>query len=277
MTTPEVTADGRARVLADGNEIPLLGLGVWQVPDGPECENAVRWALELGYRHVDTAQAYGNEASVGRAVRDSGLPRDEVFITTKFYPRRSRDPEEQAKRSLERLGVEQVDLYIVHWPERGATWMWEGMQRAHAAGYARSIGVSNYSVAQVDEVLALGGVAPVVDQVQFSPFEFRRALLEGCEERGVALEAYSPLGTGRHLRDRGVAEIAERHGRTPAQILIRWAIERRLIVLPKSTHRERIEENGAVLDFALTDTDVAALDSLDTTRGTAEARERKWW
>jgi diketogulonate reductase-like aldo/keto reductase len=277
MTTPEVTADGRARVLADGNEIPLLGLGVWQVPDGPESENAVRWALELGYRHVDTAQAYRNEASVGRAVRDSGLPRDDVFITTKFYPRRSRDPEEQAKRSLDRLGVEQVDLYIVHWPGGGPTWMWEGMQRAHAAGYARSIGVSNYSLEQVDEVLALGGVAPVVNQVQFSPFEFRRALLEGCEERGVALEAYSPLGTGRHLSDRGVAEIAERHGRTPAQVLIRWAIERRLIVLPKSTHRERIAENGAIFDFALSGTEMAALDALDRTRGTAAARESRWW
>jgi diketogulonate reductase-like aldo/keto reductase len=277
MTTPGVTADGRARVLGDDNEIPLLGLGVWQVPDGSECENAVRWALELGYRHIDTAQAYRNETSVGRAIRDSGVPRDEVFITTKFLPRSGRDPEEEAKRSLERLGVEQVDLYIVHWPEGGPTWMWEGMQRAHAAGHARSIGVSNYSVAQVDEVLALGGTAAVVNQVQFSPFEFRRELLEGCEERGVALEAYSPLGTGRHLDDAGVAEIAERHGRTPAQVLIRWAIERRLIVLPKSTHRERIAENGAVFDFALTGTDMAALDALDRTGGTAAARESRWW
>jgi diketogulonate reductase-like aldo/keto reductase len=277
MTASAVTADGRARVLDDGNEVPLLGLGVWQVPDGPECEQAVRWALELGYRHVDTAQAYGNEGSVGRALRDSGVPRDEVFITTKFYPRRARDPEEEAKRSLERLGVEQVDLYIVHWPEGGASRSWDGMQRAHAAGYARSIGVSNFSVAQIDEVLALGGVAPVVNQVQFSPFEFRRALLEGCERRGVALEAYSPLGTGRHLRDRRVAEIAGRLGRTPAQVLVRWCLERDLIVLPKSTHRERIEENGAVFDFSLSDEDVATLDGLDTTGGTAEARERRWW
>jgi diketogulonate reductase-like aldo/keto reductase len=272
-----VSVDGRQRTLSDGNVIPTVGLGVWQVPDGPECENAVRWALEAGYRHIDTAQAYGNEASVGRALRASGVARDEVFITTRFFPRSSRDPEEEAKRSLERLGVDQLDLYIVHWPEGGAEWAWEGMQRAHAAGCARSIGVSNFSVAQVDEVLALGGTKPVVNQVQFSPFEFRRGLLEACEARGVALEAYSPLGTGRHLRDRGVAEIAERHGRTPAQVLIRWAIERRLIVLPKSTHRERIEENGNVFDFSLTGTEMAALDSLDRTRGTAEARESTWW
>jgi diketogulonate reductase-like aldo/keto reductase len=277
MAAGDVTADGRARVLADGNEIPLLGLGVWQVPDGPECEDAVRWALELGYRHVDTAQAYGNERSVGRAVRDSGVPRGEVFITTKFSPRRRRDPEEECKRSLERLGVEQVDLYIVHWPEGGATWSWEGMQRAHESGYARSIGVSNYSLAQIDEVLALGGIAPVVDQVQFSPFEFRRGLLEGCAERGVALEAYSPLGTGRHLRDRRVAAIAERVGRTPAQVLIRWCVERGLVVLPKSTHRERLAENGAVFDFALSGEDMATLDALDSTGGTEQARERRWW
>ena len=127
MATGAVTADGRARVLADGNEIPLLALGVWQVPDGPECENAVRWALELGYRHVDTAQAYGNEESVGRALRDSGVPRAEVFITTKFYPAQDA-PEAEAQRSLERLGVDHVDLYIIHWPQGGPTWAWPGME-----------------------------------------------------------------------------------------------------------------------------------------------------
>jgi diketogulonate reductase-like aldo/keto reductase len=277
MAAGQLTTDGRARVLADGTEIPLLGLGVWQVPDGPQCEDAVRWALELGYRHVDTAQAYGNEASTGRGIRTSGVPREEVFITTKFYPRRRRDPEEEAARSLERLGVEQVDLYIVHWPEGGATWAWEGMQRARQAGYARSIGVSNFSIEQIDEVLALDGEPPVVNQVQFSPFEFRRALLDACEQRGVALEAYSPLGTGRHLGDARVAEVAGRLGRTPAQVLIRWCIERGLVVLPKSTHRERIEENAGVFDFALSAEDVAALDELDTTGGTEAARESRWW
>jgi diketogulonate reductase-like aldo/keto reductase len=276
MTAGTVTADGRARVLADGNEIPLLGFGVWQVPDGRECEDAVRWALELGYRHIDTAQAYGNERSVGNALRDSGVPRDEVFITTKFYPG-SKDPEAEAQRSLERLGVEQLDLYIIHWPQGGPTWAWDGMQRAHERGYARSIGVSNFSVAELDEVLAVADVRPVVNQVQFSPFEYRRGLLEGAEERGIALEAYSPLGTGRHLGDRRVGEIADRLGRTPAQVLIRWALERDLIVLPKSTHRERIEQNAQVFDFALSEDDIAALDALDETGGTEAARESKWW
>ena len=276
MTTNATTANGRARVLADGNEIPLLGLGVWQVPDGRTCEDAVRWALDAGYRHIDTAQAYGNEESVGRALRDYGLPRDEVFVTTKFYPGH-KDPVAEAQRSLERLGVDTLDLYIVHWPQGGPTWAWEGMQAAKDRGYARSIGVSNFSVEELDAVLELGGEAPVVNQVQFSPFEFRRDLLEGSERRQIALEAYSPLGTGRHLNDPSVARIAERLGRTPAQVLIRWAVQRDLIVLPKSTHRERIEANAQVFDFQLTDNDMRTLDGLDRTGGTDVAREQPWW
>jgi diketogulonate reductase-like aldo/keto reductase len=264
------------RTLADGNEIPLLGLGVWQVPDGRTCGDAVRWALEAGYRHVDTAQAYGNERSVGNALRDSGVPRDELFVTTKFYPAR-RDPEAEAQRSLERLGLDYVDLYIIHWPQGGPTWAWDGMQRAKGAGHARSIGVSNFSVAELDELLAVADEPPVVNQVQFSPFEYRRGLLEACEQRRIVLEAYSPLGTGRHLGDKRVAGIAERAGRTPAQVLIRWCLQRDLVVLPKSTHRERIEQNAQVFDFDLSDEDMATLDGLDATGGTERARERKWW
>lgn len=268
--------DERVRTLADGSTIPTLGLGVWQVPNGPECENAVRWALELGYRHIDTAQAYGNEESVGNALRDSGVPRNEVFITTKFYPAH-RDPVAEAENSLRRLGVDRVDLYIIHWPQRGPTWAWPGMEAARERGYARSIGVSNFSVRELEEVTAIASTAPVVNQVQFSPFEYRRTLLEACEARGVAIEAYSPLGTGRHLSDPTVAEIAERVGRTPAQVLVRWCIQRRTIVLPKSTHRERLAENAGVFDFALSDADMAVLDGLDHTGGTDSAREQKWW
>ena len=271
-----LTADGRARTLADGNEIPLLGLGVWQVPEGPECENAVRWALEAGYRHVDTAQAYENERSVGRAVRDSGVPREDVYITTKFHPGR-KDPVAEVQRSLERLGVDAVDLYIIHWPQGGPTWAWDGMQRAREQGYARSIGVSNFSVADIDAVLEVADVSPTVNQVQFSPFEYRRRLLDACEQRGVAIEAYSPLGTGRHLDDEVVGRIADRLGRTPAQVLVRWCVEHELIVLPKSTHRERIEENAQIFDFSLSDEDMAALDGLDQTGGTDVARESRWW
>ena len=264
------------RTLNDGAQIPLLGLGVWQVANSAECVNAVRWALELGYRHIDTAQAYGNEESVGQGIRESGVPREEIFITTKFFPRNS-DPAAEAEQSLRRLGVDNVDLYIIHWPQGGPTWAWPGMERARELGYATSIGVSNFSVEELEEVTAAGSVAPAVDQVQFSPFEFRRGLLEDCERRGVALEAYSPLGTGGHLGDQAVLKIAERHGRTPAQILIRWCIERQLPVIPKSTHRERIEENARVFDFSLSEDDIAALDALDRTGGTSAAREGKWW
>jgi 2,5-diketo-D-gluconate reductase A len=276
MADGAVTADGRTRVLADGNEIPLLGLGVWQVPNGPECENAVRWALELGYRHIDTAQAYGNEESVGRALRDSGVPRDEVFITTKFFPAQE-DPEAEAQRSLERLGVDQVDLYIIHWPQGGPTWAWPGMERAQQAGYARSIGVSNFSVEELGEVLSIAQAPPVVNQIQFSPFKYRRKLLDACEEHKVALEAYSPLGTGRHLSDERVRQLAERVGRTPAQVLLRWCVQRDLVVIPKSTHRERIDENAQIFDFTLSPEQMAELDALDETGGTDRALERGWW
>src|SRR5918994_2188014 len=233
-------------------------------------------APEPGYRHVDTAQAYGNEESVGRALRDSGVPREEVFVTTKFNPARE-DAEAEAQRSLERLDVDQVDLYIIHWPQGGPTWAWPGMERALERGYARSIGVSNFGVSELDDVLSVAETPPVLNQLQFSPFKHRRRLLEACEERGVALEAYSPLGTGRHLSDELVRQIANRAGRTPAQVLLRWAVQRDLVVVAKSTHRERIEENAQIFDFTLPDEDMAALDALDETGGTERALERPWW
>jgi diketogulonate reductase-like aldo/keto reductase len=270
--------DRHIRALADGNELPLLGLGVWQVPNGPECVNAVRWALESGYRHIDTAQAYGNEESVGQGLRESGVPREQVFITTKFFPRnRDRDPAAEAERSLRRLGVDQVDLYIIHWPQGGPTWAWPGMEQARERGYTRSIGVSNFDVGELDQVIGVATSPPVANQVQFSPFAYRRALLEACERHAVVLEAYSPLGTGRHLSDPMVRDIARRHGRTPAQVLLRWCVQRDIPVIPKSTHRERIEENAQIFDFSLSVEDLAALDGLDRTEGTGEAQERKWW
>jgi diketogulonate reductase-like aldo/keto reductase len=276
MSSDAVTADGRSLVLADGAEMPLLGLGVWQIPDGPECVNAVRWALELGYRHIDTAQAYGNEESVGRALRESGVPREELFITTKFFPGHT-NPVVEAEHSLRRLGLDHVDLYIVHWPKGGPMWAWPGIQRAQQLGHARSIGVSNFDVRELRRVLDAGGAKPVIDQVQFSPFEYRRELLEVCEEGAVALGGYSSLGTGHHIGDTRVAQVAERVGRTPAQVLLRWCVQKGVPVIPKSTHRERIEENGQIFDFQLAYEDIAALDALDETGGTGEAQERKWW
>jgi diketogulonate reductase-like aldo/keto reductase len=276
MSQPDVTKVP-TRSLANGAAMPLLGLGVWEVPDGPQAESAVRWALEAGYRHVDTAQGYGNEASVGRGLRAAGVARDDVFVTTKFVPGRGRDPVRELELSLGRLGMDAVDLYLVHWPKGGPTRAWRGMEHAHERGLARAIGVSNYNRRELGRVLAAADVPPVVNQVEFSPFSYRGRLLESCEERGVVLEAYSPLTHGRDLGHRVIAEIAGRLGRTPAQVMLRWAVQRGLPVIPKSTHRERIDENSRIFDFSLTEGDMAALDGLDRTGGTARALDNKWW
>jgi diketogulonate reductase-like aldo/keto reductase len=276
MTVSQVTGDGRAITLADGNELPMLGLGVWQVADGADAVNSVRWALELGYRHIDTAQAYGNEASVGQALHDSGVDPGEVFITTKFYPG-AKDPVAELEQSLRRLRVDQVDLYLVHWPQGGPLRAWPGMEKARERGLAASIGVSNFSEADLDQVVKASTTAPVANQIQFSSLEYRRGLLDACQRLDIVLEAYSPLGTGRHLNDSVVTEVAARVGRTPAQVLLRWCLQRGVPVIPKSTHRERIEENAQIFDFTLADKDMAALDGLDQTGGTAEAVEHRWW
>ena len=276
MATRSKTLDPRVRALADGNQIPVLGLGVWQVPNGPIAVNAVRWALDFGYRHIDTAQVYGNEESVGRALRESGVPRNQVFITTKFNPSR-KDPAAEAERSLQRLGTDYVDLYLVHWPQGGATRAWPGCcARVSLATPARSA-CPTLGCAELDQVLAAAPMAPAVDQVQLSPFEYRRGLLDEAHQRNIVVEAYSPLGTGRHLTNQTVQHIAASLGRTPAQVLLRWCVQRDLVVITKSTHRERIEENAQIFDFTLSDQDMAALDALDRTNGTDRALEHPWW
>jgi diketogulonate reductase-like aldo/keto reductase len=276
MTISSMAADGHARVLADGNHLPMLGLGVWQMPDGAECVNAVRSALELGYRHIDTAQDYGNEESVGRALRDSGVRREQVFITTKFFPG-GKDPVAEAEQSLRRLGIDQVDLYLVHWPQGGPVWAWPGMERARELGYARSVGVSNFSVRDLEKVMAAATIAPAVNQVEFSPFKYRRALLAACGQSGVTLEAYSPLGTGRNLSSEGVIRVARRAGRSPAQVLLRWCIQHEVPVITKSVNRGRIAENAQIFDFALSAEEMSELDALDQTGGTDHALESTWW
>ena len=266
------------RTLSNGAEIPVMGLGVWQVDDGPECERAVAWALEEGYRLIDTAQAYGNESSVGRAIRSSGILREEIFLTTKFNPGR-RDPRVEAEKSLGRLGTDYLDLYLIHFPQGGPTWAWPGMEAASEAGLTKGIGISNFGASEIQELLKVSQIRPAVNQIQFSPFEYRRSLVEACEDAGVVAQAYSPLGTGRHLGDPVVERIASATGRTPAQVLIRWAIQKGLSVIPKSTHRERIEENFAVFDFDLDEESVSGLDALDTTSQTPDAlaQSGKWW
>jgi diketogulonate reductase-like aldo/keto reductase len=266
------------RTLSNGTEIPVLGLGVWQAQDGPETERAVAWALEQGYRLIDTAQAYRNEASVGRAIRDSGIPREEIFLTTKFYPG-GKDARVEAEKSLERLGTDYLDLYLIHWPQGGPTWAWPGMEAAVESGLTKGIGISNFSTAELQDLSKASQIQPAVNQIQFSPFEYRRALVEACEDSNVVAQAYSPLGTGRHLGDPVVARIASAVDRTPAQVLIRWAIQKGLSVIPKSTHQSRIEENFNVFDFELDDASVSALDALDSTNQTPDALSQsgKWW
>jgi diketogulonate reductase-like aldo/keto reductase len=266
----------RSRTLQGGVQIPLLGLGVWLLEDGDETERSVNWALEAGYRHIDTAQNYGNETSVGRAIRASGLRREELFVTTKFLPGSGR-PDDQAERSLERLGIDQVDLYLVHWPKGGPTRAWKGMERALERELTRAIGVSNFDLGELSKVIETADVRPALNQVDFSPFRFRRRLLAGCVERGVAVEAYSPLTHGRDLADPVLGAIAEQVGRTPAQVMLRWAIQRGVGVVPKSSHRERIVENAAIFDFELEADQVSALDGLDLSDGSAQATDGKWW
>ncbi|HST65210.1 MAG TPA: aldo/keto reductase [Mycobacteriales bacterium] len=263
-----LTEDGRARVLNNGVEMPLLGLGVWQIPNGRETEQAVRWALDAGYRHIDTAALYRNEESVGKAVRESGVPREELFVVTKFQPRDA-DPERSAEHSLRLLGLDHVDLYLWHWPSGSATRHWPAFERIAGRGLARAVGVSNFSADQIG-ALAGADVPPAANQVEFSPFQFRRKLWEACEEHGVVLEAYSPLTRGHDLGDTVIAGVAERAGRTPAQVLLRWAVQRGIPVIPKSANKDRIAENAAIFDFELGPDDMAALDRLDRTGGTAD-------
>jgi 2,5-diketo-D-gluconate reductase A len=249
---------------------------VWQVPEGPVCERSVLDALEVGYRHIDTAQAYRNETSVGRALRASGVDRNEVFVATKFMPSH-KDPVAELEQSLERLRLDHVDLYLVHWPQDGPTWMWPGMEQARELGLTRSIGVSNYNVAELAALDATTRTPPVVNQVQYGPFRYRRSLHDACERHGIVLEAYSTLGTGRHLDNEQIMGIAKRVGRTPAQVLMRWCVQRGIPVIPKSVHRERIEENAQLFDFELSADDMRDLDALDETETTHLAREEPWW
>jgi diketogulonate reductase-like aldo/keto reductase len=264
--------DQPTRMLASGTEMPVLGLGVWQMAEGTEAEKAVEWALEVGYRLIDTASMYRNERSVGAALRRSGLPREEVFVTTKLLPVHARSSRELAK-SLERLGLDYVDLYLIHWPiPFRNTHVWRELEELYEQGLAREIGVSNFGSDKLESLLRDARHTPAVNQVQFSPFHYRRRLLEYCEEHGVVLEAYSPLERGSGVDDPTIRGVAERLGRTPAQVMLRWAIQRGAVVIPKSSDRERIRANAQVFDFELGQDDLRALDALDRTSGSADAR-----
>lgn len=248
--------------IAPGVSMPLLGLGTWQAR-GASAEAAVGRALELGYRHIDTAHAYRNESEVGRALAASGVARDDVFVTTKMWPDRAGRERQTLEESLDALALDHVDLWLIHWPPGGGARpdVWERFLEAEADGLARVVGVSNYSVAQLDELQAATGRMPPLNQIEWGPALHDARTLDEHRRRGVQLEGYSPLKTT-DLHNRDLVAIADTHGVTPAQVVIRWHLEHEIVVIPKSSNPERIAENADVFGFSLTADEVAALDGL---------------
>ena len=250
-------------------EMPLLGLGTWQSEAGEEVERAVHAALNLGYRHIDTAMIYKNEESVGKALRENDVPREDVFITTKLW--NDDQGYDSALRafdaSMERLGLETLDLYLIHWPQpkKDRLNSWKALERLYEDGRVRAIGVSNYMTHHLEEVLARANVPPAVNQIELHPYNFasRTDTIATCRENDIAITAYSPLARADHMDDPKLNEIADKHNRTPAQIMLRWLLEKDIIVIPKSVNPGRIEENSQIFDFELDDADADALVALD--------------
>jgi diketogulonate reductase-like aldo/keto reductase len=273
--------------LNDGRAIPQLGIGVWQIRAGKSCEAAVLNALEAGYRHIDTASLYGNEESVGNAVRKSGISRERVFVTTKLWNSDHKNPERALDASLQKLGFDYVDLYLIHYPVPERRKSWIAFEKLRAQGKTRSIGVSNYTIRHLTELLAESATAPAINQIEFHPYLYQRELLDFCKARGIVVEAYSPLTTGRRLNDPKLLAVAKKYsksgaaqepargrmflnkiapriaGKSPAQILIRWALQHGLVVIPKSAHPHRIIENADVFDFELSPEDMQVLDGFN--------------
>ena len=248
--------------------IPQVGLGVFQTPDGDTTVNAVQTALENGYRHIDTAMIYRNEASVGEGIRRAGLPRGDFFVTTKLWNDdiRAHRGKDAFQESLDRLGLDYVDLYLIHWPADGWQQAWDDLQEIYASGRAKAIGVSNFQKHHIDELLANSDVLPAVDQIESSPQFTNHELIGQLRSKGIVAEAWSPLGgTGGNLLVSPVlTEIGAKYGKSAAQVVIRWHIQRGVVVLPKSTHVERIKQNFDVFDFNLTSEDMTAITALNT-------------
>ena len=255
------TIASRTVELTTGTKMPILGLGTWQLR-GENAVNAVLRALEVGYRHIDTATAYGNEEQVGQAIAQGGVRREDIFVTTKLPPSRTGRERETLEASLHALAFGYVDLWLIHWPPSGGARpdVWQRLLELQAEGLTREVGVSNYSVSQIDELQRATGRLPAVNQVEWSPPLFDPGVLEGHRRRGVQLEGYSPL-LNIDLRDPRLARIAGDHGVTPAQIVLRWHIEHQIVAIPRSSNAERIAENADIFGFALTSSEVEILDS----------------
>jgi 2,5-diketo-D-gluconate reductase A len=247
--------------LTAGGALPLVGFGTWQLR-GKQAYEATRYALEVGYRHIDTATMYGNEAEVGRAIRDSGVPREEIFVATKLPPSNAGRERATIAASLKALGTDYVDLWLIHWPPREAGLpSWREFLAAQSEGLARAVGVSNYDLDQLDLLAEATGVMPAVNQIPWSPHEHDPGVQAGHRQRKVVLEGYSPL-KGTRLGHPVLAEIAERHGVTPSQVVLRWHLEHQIPVIPRSSKRERIAANFDLSGFTLSADEVARIDGI---------------
>lgn len=252
--------------LNNGIQIPRLGLGVYQIPPGEKTVNAVKYALKLGYRHIDTAKIYGNEFDVGKALKDSDIKREEIFITTKVWNSdQGYDSTLKAfEGSLKRLGLSYVDLYLIHWPvQEKINDTWKAMIQLLNKGKVSAIGVSNYSIEELKETIQNSDIVPAINQVEFHPFSFEKDLLQFCTKNAIQVEAYSPLTRGKRLNHHVLIKMGERYDVSPAQILIRWCLQHNVVVIPKSSREARILENSQVFNFHINQKDMEVLDSLN--------------
>jgi diketogulonate reductase-like aldo/keto reductase len=256
--------------LNNGVEIPYLGLGVFRSAEGAETVNAVRWAIEAGYVHIDTAKIYDNEKSVGQGVRDSGVAREKLFITTKLWngDMRANKQMEAFEGSLESLGMEYVDLYLIHWPVENYLESWKMMEKIYASGKAKAVGVSNFQPHHLDKLLAQSDLTPAVNQIELHPYLTQEQLRKYCAEKGIAVQAWSPIGGQGNdvMANPAIKDIAARHGKSPAQVIIRWDLQLGIITIPKSIRKERIIENSQVFDFSLSQEEFDAISKLNINR-----------
>ena len=259
-----------AATLHNGVKMPWLGLGVWMAADGEEVQRAVRWAIEIGYRHIDTAAVYRNEVGVGQAIKDSGIARDELFVTTKVWNADQGYETTLAAfdESMKKLQLDYLDLYLIHWAVPGKYLeTWRALEKLYRDGRVRAIGVANFMPEHLQDVMDHSEVKPMVDQVEFHPLLTQRPLLEFCRANQIQLEAWSPLFRGGEvLSGPAIVEIAKTHGKTPAQVILRWDLQQGVITIPKSVHKERIQENSEVFDFTLSAEEMDRIAALDANR-----------